>query len=75
MKKYLLLIFFIFLLLVGCKTTKDDVLSEEQIFQLTQELKNDINEAILESESKLSTELNVFTSFPLKQMKNCVLLR
>ena len=64
MKKYLLLIFFIFLLLVGCKTTKDDVLSEEQIFQLTQELKNDINEAILESESKLSTELKVFTSFP-----------
>lgn len=64
MKKYLLLIFFIFLLLAGCKTTKDDVLSEEQIFQLTQELKNDINEAILESESKLSTELKVFTSFP-----------
>ena len=64
MKKYLLLIFFIFLLLVGCKTTKDDVLSEEQIIQLTQELKNDINEAILESESKLSTELKVFTSFP-----------
>lgn len=64
MKKYLLLIFFIFLLLVGCNTTKDDVLSEEQIFQLTQELKNDINEAILESESKLSTELKVFTSFP-----------
>lgn len=64
MKKYLLLIFFTFLLLVGCKTTKDDVLSEEQIFQLTQELKNDINEAILESESKLSTELKVFTSFP-----------
>ena len=64
MKKYLLLIFFIFLLLVGCKTTKDDVLSEEQIFQLTQELKNDINEAILERESKLSTELKVFTSFP-----------
>ena len=64
MKKYLLLIFFIFLLLVGCKTTKDDVLSEEQIIQLTQELKNDINEAILESESKLSTELKVFNSFP-----------
>ena len=65
MKKYLLLIFSIFLLLISCTTSeKQETISEEEILQITNNLKNDINEAIMESESKLSKELQVFTSYP-----------
>ena len=65
MKKYLLLIFSIFLLLISCTTSeKQETISEEEILQITNNLKNDINEAIMESESKLSKELQVFTFYP-----------
>lgn len=65
MKKYLLLIFSILLFIISCTTSeKQNILTEEEINQITINLKDDINEAIMESENKLSKEMKVFTTYP-----------
>ena len=64
MKKYLLLIFSIFLFVISCASSeKQYILTEEEINQITINLKDDINEAIMESENKLSKEMKVFTTY------------
>lgn len=64
MKKYLFLLSFILITLISCQSINKDALTIDEHNRITNLLKDSINEAILETESSLSNNMEILKAVP-----------
>ena len=64
MKKYLFLLSFILITLISCQSINKDALTIDEHNRITNLLKDSINEAILETESSLSNNMEILKTVP-----------
>lgn len=64
MKKYLFLLSFILIVLISCQSTNEDTLTIDEYNRITNLLKDSINEAILETETSLSNNMELLKTVP-----------